>query len=319
MTVWLQLAAALTAALASGIMGAALVPFLRKLRFCEPETPDDPEQAAAQPRLLPTMGGILLVFGCLTGVVISYALCRTFGSTDSTSAAVQQELRETGAALGYAVLCAAMGFAEDRQLVRRRPIRKIPKGMQFFVMFFLTAVFLQLSGMESTVLEFGFWRYDAGILCHPLLAAAAALLWMCAARLEEQPDGTGISIGSIVLLSTAVVLMQNAKELPALLSLAAAGACMGCLVWSLHPAKCRIGRTGTFWLCGIVTAVCLLTQQHLAMFLLTVVYPINLLPALRRRGCTLQRQMADAGMKQWQKIAVLAGFALFSGITAMFI
>ncbi len=319
MTVWMQLAAALTAAIASGVMGMALVPFLRKLRFCEPEIPDDPEKAAAQPKLLPTMGGILLVFGCLTGMVISYALSRTSGITDSTSAAVQQELRETGAALGYAVLCAAMGFAEDLQLVRRRTIRQIPKGMQFLVIFLLTGAFLQLTGMESTVLEFGFWRYDAGVLYLPLTAAGAALLWMCAARMEETPDGTGISVGAIVLLSAAVVLIQNAKTFPALLSLAAAGACMGCFVWSLHPAKCRIGRTGTFWLCGMITAVCLLTQQHLAMLLLTAAYPVNLLPALRKRGCTLQKQMADAGMKHWQQIAVPAGFALFSGMILMII
>ena len=37
MPVWIQMTAALSSALCSGLMGIALIPFLRKCRFCEPD------------------------------------------------------------------------------------------------------------------------------------------------------------------------------------------------------------------------------------------------------------------------------------------
>ncbi|MBE6848898.1 MAG: hypothetical protein E7502_03210 [Ruminococcus sp.] len=315
MTILLQLAAALTAALASGCMGIALVPFLRKLRFCEPQQPDSQPDAA--PRLLPTMGGLLLISGSLTGAVLTYTLYRIFCIPDTTSAAVQDALQQAGAVLGFTILCAAMGFAQDLQLVRRRTIRRTPPFLQFLLMFLCSGLFLLLSGMESTVLDFGFFRFDAGVFWLPLTAAGGALLWLCAERVEEQPDGSGICIGGIVLLCAAVMLMQEGRELHALLTLSAAGACMGCLVWTLHPAKCRLGATGRFWICGAVVAVSLIMQKPLVMLLLTAVYPVNLLPALRRHGRTLQQELAQTCQKPWQCIAVLAGFAALSGIGAM--
>lgn len=314
MPIWLQMTASLSAALASGIMGAALVPFLQKMRFCEPEQPSGQTQETAENRLRPTMGGLLLVFGCVTGAGLAFALYRTFCILDSTSVSVQQELREIGAALCYTLLLAAMGFAADWRIVRRRPLRRIPKTVQFLAVFLLTGVFLQLSGTEETVLEFGFWRYDAGILYVPLNAAWAGLLWL--ARLEERTDGIQISVSGMILLGTALLMMQSVMELTALLAFSAAGACMGCLVWNLHPGKCRLGNTGAFWCFAVVTALSLLTHQHTAMLLLTAVLPLDRLPAFRRGGRTLQEHMEEAGMKPWQSIAVLAGFAAFCGIAA---
>lgn len=317
MPVWLQLAAALTAALASGIMGRALVPFLQKMRFCEPEQPSEKSKESAENILRPTMGGLLLVFGCLAGAGITCTLYRTFCILDSTSVSVQQELRETGAALCFALVCAAMGFVSDWRIIRRRPLQKISRMIRFAAVFFLTGALMLFAGMESAVLELGFMQYDAGALYLPLNAAAASLMWMAAP--EEEPDGTSISVGGVILLGAAVLLMQDAQELHALLALSAAGACMGCLIWNLHPAKCRLGKTGVFWIYGIVTAICLMIGQHISMLLLTAVCVVNQIPALRKRGDTLQSCMTDAEMKPWQKIAVLAGFTALTGIAAIMI
>ena len=317
MPIWLQLAAALTAALASGVLGKALVPFLQKMRFCEPEPPPKQSEKAAENILRPTMCGLLLVFGSLAGAGITYTLYRTFRILDSTSVSVQQELRTIGAALCFALFCAALGFACDWRMIRRRPLQNSNRITNFLAVFLLTALFMQSAGMESTVLELGFMRYDAGLLYLPLNAAAAALLWLAAP--EEEPDGTTISVGGVMLLCAAVLFMQQAQELYALLSLSAAGACMGCLVWNLHPAKCRLGKIGIFWMYGIITAVCLMTQQHMAVLLLTAVCAVNRLPALRKHGCTLQKNLADAGMKPWQRIAVLTGFTALTGAAAMMI
>ena len=79
MSAWVQLAAALGAGLAAGIMGIALTPFLEKLRLFEPEpkTKDtqhkDGQEDTAPVRRRPTMGGLLVLFGTLAGVVIGFS------------------------------------------------------------------------------------------------------------------------------------------------------------------------------------------------------------------------------------------------------
>ncbi len=319
MPLWLQLTAAVLAGLASGIMGAALVPFLQKLRFCEPLEPKEQRTEAAGDRMRPTMGGLLLVFGALFGLAISFALYRTFCVLDSTSVSVQQETRLLLLSVGYALICAAVGFGIDRRIVARKPLRRQPILLRVLAVFLLTALLLVLYGTEDTVLDFGFFRYDAGFLYLPLTAAAGTLLWMCTCALEEEPDGTTISVGGVLLLGLTILLMQAARDLPVLLTLTAAGACMGTLIWNLHPAKCRLGRTGSFWMSGMLTAVCLLSGLHLALLLTAAVYLLNLIPSWKKHGKTLQTAMRQEGLKPWQRIAVLAGFAAFCSVIAVMV
>lgn len=315
MPVWLQLVTALTAAAASGVMGMALVPFLQKLHFCEPDMPSGNDTEGK--KLRPTMCGLLLLFGCMASLVLSFALCRTFCTFDSTSLSVQTETRGMLTCLGYAVLSAAAGFMTDLHIIRRKPLCRFPKLLQFFCIFLLTALFQLHSGMDVTVLDFGFRRYDAGMLYVPLTAAIGAVLWLCIAPLERDTDGMSISIGGIFLLGITILFLQEDRIIHALPALAASGACMGCLIWNLHPAKCRLGKTGSFWMAGIITALSLQHGQYHVLLLTMLVYLLDLLPAWRRGGTTLQTWMQEAGMKHWQRIAVFSGFAAFSSILAV--
>lgn len=316
MPIWLQLAAAVCAALASGIMGAALVPFLTKMRLCEPPQSPPEDGEAAGNRLRPTMGGLLTVFGSMTGLGLSYALYRLFCTLDGTSLSVQQDTREILLAVGYALLCAGAGFAWDLRIVRRKIIPVYPKLLPFLAVFLLTALFLLLCGNDVTVLDFGFWKYNAGLLFIPLLSLAGAVLWTAASAIEEETDGVSVSAGGVFLLGAAVLFLQENRAMHALLALTAAGACMGTLVWNLHPAKCRLGRTGSFWMAGAVTAVSLLHGQHMALLLTMAVYLLNRIPAWRKGGVTLQAQLRCDGVRPWKQIAVFAGFAAFCSILA---
>lgn len=312
MPVWLQLVTALTAAAVSGVMGMALVPFLQKLRFCEPDTPSGDEAEGKQ--LRPTMCGLLILFGCMISLVLSFALCRTFCTFDSTSLSVQTETRGMLACTVYAVLSAAAGFLVDLHIIRRKPLYRFPKLLQFFCVFLLTALFQLHSGTDATVLDFGFRQYDAGILYVPLTAAIGAALWLSIAPIERETDGMSISAGGIFLLGITILFLQEDRMIHALPALAASGACMGCLVWNLHPAKCRLGRTGSFWMAGIITALSLQHGQYHVLLLTMLVYLLDLLPSWHRGGKTLQTWMQDAGMKHWQRIAVFSGFAAFCSI-----
>ncbi len=328
MPFWLQLTAALSAALASGLMGAAAVPFLRKLRMCEPQEPPAPGEEAAGDRLRPTMGGILPVFGSLLGLTLSFALYLNFCQADRTSVSFQQELHTLICMALFGVGSAAAGFLTDLMVIRRRLLRRPSAVLRIAAVFFVHLVLLLLwhyfTGIDDpTIMDWGFRKVDAGILYYPITASVLTVVWMSASAMEEDTDGVSISTGGILLLCATVILMQQGMSLHALLGLTAAGACMGSLVWNLHPAKCRIGRTGTWWLAGTVIGTMLPCGRYLVLLLLPAVYMINQLPALRRdagtagQPQTLQNRMREAGLSPWQRIGLLAGFAIVCGAAAV--
>ncbi len=328
MPFWLQLTAALSAALASGIMGAALVPFLRKLRMCEPEAAPKTSEEAAGERLRPTMGGVLLVFGCLFGLALSFALYQNFCIADRTSSAFQRETSGLICIVGYSICTAAAGFCLDWFCVRRRLLKHVPALYKAAVLFLLhlglLLLYHHLTGSEfANIMDFGFRRVDAGIWYYPLTAALLTLLWMCGVSMEGETDGVSVTTGGVLLLSVTVILMDLAQPLHVLFALTAAGSCMGCLIWNLHPAKCRIGRTGTYWLTSAVIGCTLLSGQYLTMLLLPAVYVLNQLPAWKpgnsnkNKPAALEKRMKQAGMNPWQRIGVLTGFAVFCGIAAV--
>lgn len=315
MPIWLQLTAGVCAGIASAVMGTAFIPFMKKQRFCEEITQNS--EGTAKHILLPTMGGVLAVFGCMLGFVLAYVLYCTVYAVDHTAVSVQESTQELLAVMGFALFWTILGVCADLHVVRRRPLKKQPMPLRIAFVYIVMLLFLMLCGTQNTVLDFGFHQYDAGILSIPFTAGIGTLIFILSQAQGEKTDGMNISVGSIVLLAMAVLLMQEEKNVHALLSLAAAGACMGCFVWNLHPAKCKVGKTGAYWVSAIITAVCLISRLHTAMLLVMAVCLLDWIPKLRKKGESLQEQMQQAGMKPWQSIAVFAGFACFCGIIAI--
>ncbi len=317
MSLWMQLTAAVSAALAAGIMGKALVPFLEKFRFCEPlHTSEETEGA----KLRPTMGGILLVFGTLCGLSLSGALCIGTGILDRTEISAQKAFYGVMVCFSYAFVSALAGFGLDVRCVQRRPaLRKIPV-LRALGVYLVSLVFSLLLHNGETIMDFTGFAWDAGALYAPICALLMSVLWLSAAALEEEPDGTGLTVAGILLLSLTVVLLRQDGWLYALLSLASAGSCMGAMVWCLFPARCRLGKTGQFWLCGCLAALSAAKGKFMPMLLMTAVYLLNLLPCIlparnRETRCSLQRKLS--GEKDWKKIAVFSGFAAFCGVLAV--
>lgn len=316
MPIRLQFYAAVIAAVTCAVMGKAFIPFMKKQRFCEEESPQNADEAV-KPLLLPTMGGLLAVFGCILGFVPSYLLYRASVVYDRTSVSVQTDARELIAAIIFVLIWTILGVLADLYVIRRKPLKAQPLILRIAFVYVTVLLFLMLGGSGQAYLDFGFFRYHAGILGMLLTAAIGTGLFLLSDAHGAKIDGMQISVGGILCLGMAVLLLQEEKYPFALLALAAAGACMGCFVWNLHPAKCRLGKTGAFWNSAMLTALCLLTHQHTAMLLALAVYLMDVLPCVRKSGASLQKQMQTAGIKPWQSIAVFAGFACFCSITAI--
>ncbi|MDE5768698.1 MAG: hypothetical protein K2H82_04855, partial [Oscillospiraceae bacterium] len=99
MPVWLQVIAVFCPALASFFMGIALIPFLKNYFKLNLKSAADSESYVC-----PTMCGVLLLFGTITGLVLSFALYQQFSGADRTGITFQTESRAVCTVLGYSLL-----------------------------------------------------------------------------------------------------------------------------------------------------------------------------------------------------------------------
>lgn len=299
MPVWLQLAAALLAGLAAGIMGKAFIPFLRRARWCEPLTKKQEDEEASGEQLRPNLGGVLLCFGILAGISLGFALFQTAVRTELPEKEYLAGQKQLLLLLGQGGILALGGFIVDVLRIRRRLLYKVPLWMQGL------AVYLVTLGMQTALQE------------EPSLLRTlyVAVCWMLMQGMEET-DGGMLAVGTVQLLCIAVLMLAGMLYLPALYALVCAGACMGCMVWCLHPAKCRFGSTGSFLLGGTVPLLLLMTQKWQACVLLMAVCLVNALPRLLRRP-SLDGSLAESGMQPLGRIAVFAGAAAVTGAVTL--
>ena len=305
MSVWVQLAAALGAGLAAGIMGIALIPFLEKLRLFEPEpkTKDtqhkDGQEDTAPVRRRPTMGGLLVLFGTLAGVVIGFSLF----VPDLPERQYGTELRMLLLCTAHGALLAGAGIVVDSMSIRGRLIRRVWGIWQ------MLAVALVTTALQYIVTTTPDLLYSAYI----------AVIWYLMQDLDRECDGTTVTVSAALLLPLAVALMQVGTLLPALYAQAAAGAAIGSMVWVLHPAKCRLGRVGSYLLGSAVPMAAVMVWQTAGWTVPTLIAAlpaVNALPLVFKKQ-TLLNMMEKNGTPPLHRIALLAAFAAAAGILAV--
>lgn len=311
MPIWLQLVTALSAGAVSALMGRALVPYLQKLRCYPPEVPKEGADTAAGEERRPIMGGLLLIAGMLFSMVLCVTLYLQFGGADRTSAAFAQQVDLLRAAGVYAAVLAVIGIVSDYLTIRGRYRPRIRRT----VLLPLAAV----AGVGAVILGRSEDVSRIALLAAALPAAAVVCLLLMHSA-DKNTDGTLLTVNTLEFLVLTVLLLKRSEQLLSVYTLAAAGACMGCMVWSLHPAKCRIGYTGSDLLGGIVPMVCVLEGLYRELALFMAVYVIQELYRLRRHSgkrLTLTEGLEAGGVAPFGRIAIMAGFAAFCGVTAL--
>ena len=122
MPVWLQMTAVLSSAVLSGVMGIALIPFLKKYHFCDPDTNSEKQnsETISESKVKPTMCGILLIFGCVAGFVLSDTLYLQFCGADRTSTEFQAESFHIRITMIHCLVFGILGWLIDYQRTNRK-------------------------------------------------------------------------------------------------------------------------------------------------------------------------------------------------------
>ncbi len=239
--------------------GKIVIPFLHKLKFGQTILDIGPKWHEKK-QGTPTMGGIMIAFGFLSGIAVAITFALIFSTGLSKELKSSAYVTRLIAGVALSVGMGLIGFFDDYiKVVKKRNLGLTAKQKTFMQLLVSAAYLatLYLAGATTTWLPFvgeidvcsGF-----GIIYWPI-----ALMFIYgftnAVNLTDGIDGLASSVTLVVSCGFMIAAGILTNYLHNTLAAALAGACMGFLIWNSHPAKVFMGDTGSMFLGGAVVAL----------------------------------------------------------------
>lgn len=275
---------------------------------------DYPKKRGLHTEPTPGMGGLAIVFGFMTAILVS--------------APYVKEIR-TIEFLGFiigAFIIVGLGMLDD--------VYDLNAKLKFFVQF-IAALIVVLTGTKISLVNWPF----ANIL--EKLSGPITIVWIMgvtnAVNFIDGVDGLAAGVSSICSLCLMILCILTGTEIAVVLTASLAGSCLGFLPRNFYPAEVFMGDTGSTFL-GYVLAVSSIigvfkSYAVLAVLLavLCLAFPIldTLFAMLRRflsgkpimqadRG-HLHHRLIDKGYSQKKAVIILYTLSAISGLIAILI
>lgn len=260
--------AALVSFVITAVIGKYLIPFLHKLKYGQTILEEGPNWHKNK-QGTPTMGGIMFIIGIVIAAsagILLYAIGH--GGMDSVS-------RFVFVGLLYALMNGAIGFIDDYvKVVKKRNLGLTPKQKLIFQ--FLAAgiyLFLMFICKDDTSIFIPFAGYvDLGYFYYFIMVVALVGI-VNSVNITDGIDGLDGSITFFACLFLMLIAnVLGTYNAVVIYSAAAAGGCLGFLIWNFHPAKCFMGDTGSLFLGGLVCTIAFAMDMQLILLLVGLIY-----------------------------------------------
>lgn len=228
-----------------------LIPFLRRLKFGQSILEDGPAWHAKK-QGTPTMGGLGMILGFACACLIFIHSLKGL------------------AVAACAVLFGVVGFVDDYiKVVKKRnqgftPIQKFAAQTAVSLAFALYIYFVE--GQSSTLIPFAGKYWNMGwvyiiFVMFVLLAASNSV------NLTDGLDGLAASVTTVAaIFFTVACTLTGEADVGAVIA-AAAGACVGFLIYNFYPAKVFMGDTGSLFLGGALGAAAVASGLELFLII----------------------------------------------------
>lgn len=248
------------------LIGPVLIPILHKLKYGQSIREEGP-QRHLQKAGTPTMGGLMILLA-LTLASVLFA---------GKSPAVWLALFVT---LGHGTL----GFLDDfiKVVMKRNLGLKARQKLLGQIIISVALAYLALTYMNrGTTLWIPYINslLDIGWLYYPLIF----LVVIGSTNAVNLTDGLdGLASGTMVAASIAyaIIAIKFGYFELAVFSISVTGACLGFLVFNIHPAKVFMGDTGSLALGGALAALSVLTKTELLLIIVGGVFVIEALSVI---------------------------------------
>ncbi|MBO6302382.1 MAG: phospho-N-acetylmuramoyl-pentapeptide-transferase [Ruminiclostridium sp.] len=268
------IAVSAAAVIVSAVLGFALIPWLRKLKFGQTILDIGPIWHKKDKQGTPTMGGMMFIIGTVAAVTAGLILLGTNGLLGADTLA-HKELMSVISVTAGAFFFGFIGFLDDFIKVKKKqnegltPMQKIVLQVLVIAAFFTVRV---LSGDTDTAIKFPFigsldlWYF------YYIILGLGILYIVNAVNLTDGIDGLCSSVTFVYCIVFAIISAMLGFNGHTIVAVAAAGGCLGFLIWNWHPAKVFMGDTGSMFLGGIVAMLGVSLHVEVLMVIAAAVY-----------------------------------------------
>ncbi len=325
--------AAICAFLITYLLGYPLIPFLKKLKFGQTILDIGPSWHKSK-QGTPTMGGIMFIIAFVLTAALSFAVDALAGGKFVQQITDGQQATTFFATIGLAVSMGMIGFLDDYiKVVKKRNLGLTAK-QKTFLQLLAAALYLltmRLGGLTYTWLPFaGFIDVTkgAGLLFWPI-ALMFIYGFVNAANLTDGIDGLDSSVTMVVCCIFMLLAALSRMAGINLLSVAAAGCCLGFLIWNINPAKVFMGDTGSLFLGGLVVGLSFGIGRPILLIFAGIVYLMEALSVVLQvtyfkktkkrlfKMSPIHHHFEMCGWKENKIVLVFSTVALFGGLIAL--
>lgn len=242
---------AVVAFFVTAVLGKFMIPFLHKLKFGQTIREVGPKWHKKK-QGTPTMGGIMFIIGIIVAAVVTFPMMNSGGKSE-TPLMTTKFISGIGMAVGFGII----GFLDDYiSIVKKRNLGLTERQklvLQFAVAIAYIASVAMSGGDTSTTIPF-VGKIDLGIFYY-IISVIVIVGMVNAVNFTDGIDGLNSSVSFFAFIGLGICAHIIGYSGINLMAISAAAACIGFLVWNLHPAKVFMGDTGSLFLGGIMCAL----------------------------------------------------------------
>ena len=263
----------------SFIMGLITIPILKKLKVGQLERKEGP-QSHLKKQGTPTMGGIIIM---LTLLVMGAYICFNYSKSANTE---EQKIAIhliplIASTIGFGVI----GLIDDlKKLIGKNTDGLKPKYKMLGLLIVSVGFSLYLTQIlhlgTDTYIPFFKTSISLPIWLYIPFAVVVMLATTNAVNLTDGIDGLSTSVTTIIITCLTVRgIIYGVKEIT-IFGTILIGACLGFLIFNLHPAKVFMGDTGSLLLGGAIASMALYLKMPLLLIIIALVPVIETLSVI---------------------------------------
>lgn len=253
----------------SAIGTKLLIPYLRHKQFGQFIREEGP-QAHKKKAGTPTMGGVMIVFGIIVGLVTGMIYNRNV-TADTTAIILTM--------LAFGII----GFLDDfEKIAKKNNLGLTPKQkIMLQILFSLGIGLYMIFGGSGTEVFIPFVKIyvNFGVLFMPFVIITEVAM-SNGVNLSDGLDGLASSVTLVVAILFALVGYVHGNDILMISGVAIAGSLIGFLVFNKYPARIFMGDTGSMALGGVLSAIAIVSKTEFLLPIAGIIYVVESLSVI---------------------------------------
>ena len=303
------------------VLGAIVIPILRKFKVGQIERDDGPESHLKK-QGTPTMGGIIIMLGIIIVTIAAYVY---YKAKDAELA--QSLLPILGLTMGFGII----GFVDDFKKLVLKNTKGLKPSLKMLGLLLISVIFVLylVKGLNlgtETYIPIMKEYINIPIYAYIPFAILVILATTNAVNLTDGIDGLSSSVCTIIITClTVIATIFGVKEI-VVFGAIVIGAVLGFLMFNIYPAKAFMGDTGSLFLGGVISGIALYLKMPLILLVIALIPVIETISVIIQVACfkkTGKRVFKMAPIHHhfelsgWRENRVVGVFSLITLIAAI--